>query len=67
MIIKVKQDKKSKEHYLDIKDFKDLVDISKIVFYKFTIRKDKSLSLKFYDKNNKLVKCKKKASPAKEP
>lgn len=53
----VKYDEKSKEYYLDLEDFKDIVDISKVVYYKIKFKKDKSLILSFYDKNKKKIKA----------
>ena len=37
-------------------DFTDLLDIHKVKFYKLKINKDKTITLKFYDSKNKLVK-----------
>lgn len=55
MIIKVKEN-----GFVNLDEFKDLIDISKVVYYKLVAKKDKSLSLKFYDKDKKLVKPKSK-------
>lgn len=51
----VKYDKKTKEHYLDINDFKDVVDISKVTYYELETEEG-SVFVKFYDKNKKLIK-----------
>ncbi len=53
----VKYDEESKEYYLDLEDFKDIVDISKVVYYKIKFKKDKSVILSFYDKNKKKIKA----------
>lgn len=58
--IKTKKDKEGNA-YLDLKDFKDIVDISKVK--KYTLEEvnddeDICLILKFYDKNNKVVNIK---------
>ncbi len=41
---------------LHLIDFKEFLDISKVVFYSFKQRKDKTLILKFYDKKKKVIK-----------
>jgi len=47
--------KVTKEGFVNIKDLKNLIDISKIVSY--SVKEDKgNIKLKFYDKGNKLVK-----------
>lgn len=51
MIIKVQED-----GFVNLDEFKNLLDISLVVYYKLTIKKDKTISLKFYDKNKKLIK-----------
>jgi len=38
--------------------FKNLIDISKVVYYSLDINEDKTLTLKFFDKNKKLIKPK---------
>lgn len=64
--IKVQKDQKTGDAFLKIEDFKDMVDISKVVFYELkplsVIKGDNTtgLSLKFYDKNKKLIKTSKK-------
>lgn len=58
MQIKVKQDPETNQCFLDINDFKSLVNIKKVAFYELNEEND-SLSLKFYDKNKKLLKIKK--------
>jgi hypothetical protein len=39
-----------------LENFSDLVDIDKVEYYSIKIKKDKSLSLKFYDKKKRVVK-----------
>jgi hypothetical protein len=59
--IKVKQDKKTKECYLQLKDFKDIVDIKKVSFYTLEPVHDENdiaLILKFYDEDGKFINCK---------
>lgn len=41
---------------LHLIDFKDFLDISKVVYYSFKQRKDRTLILKFYDKKKKVIK-----------
>lgn len=58
--IKVKKDKEGNA-YLDLKDFKDIVNIAKVK--KYTLEEvnddeDICLILKFYDKNNKVINVK---------
>jgi hypothetical protein len=36
-------------------DLRDLLDVRKIVYYSLKVNKNKTLSLKFYDKKKKLV------------
>lgn len=50
MIIKV-----SKDGFIPLNKLKDLIDVSQIVSYNLDII-GKNLKIKFYDKNNKLVK-----------
>lgn len=54
--IKVKTDPQSQECFLDLVDFSDIVDISKVVYYELDKSPDsKGLTLCFYDKDqNKL-------------
>lgn len=39
-----------------LKQFEGLIDISSVAYYSIKKNKDKSLTLKFYDKKRKLVK-----------
>lgn len=67
--IKVKQDPKTKECYFDLKDFAEVVDISKVDSYSLEPIEDcgseddptesRALILKFYDAEGKLVEAKK--------
>lgn len=41
---------------IDIVEFSNLLDISKCVYYTLKQNKDGTLSLTFYDKNNKRIK-----------
>jgi hypothetical protein len=41
--------------HVSIEDFKDLVDIDRIVFYRLNPKKDGTIHIKFYDKKKKLV------------
>jgi len=66
-IIKVKHDKESNEHYLDLKDFKGIVNIKKVKSYTLEPVMDcsdegetQALILKFYDKDGKVIEAKKK-------
>lgn len=45
---------------LKLDEFKNFLDVTKVVYYKLETLKDKTLSLKFYDKNKRLIKPKKK-------
>lgn len=59
--IKVKKDRKTQECYLDIKDFKDSFDISKIESYTLESSNNDGyqvLILKFYDKDGNIIKPK---------
>lgn len=59
--IKIKTDKKTQEQYLDIKQFSDFVDITKIQYYEMKeVTLDdgtKGISLMFYDKEKKVIKA----------
>lgn len=58
--IKVKTDPKTKECFLNLKDFKNFVDVSKVVYYEFDETDSKNLTLRFFDKNKKLLPTKEK-------
>ena len=45
-----------KDGTIPLEAFAELVDISKVAFYKFKVLKDKTISLKFYYKKKKLIK-----------
>jgi hypothetical protein len=66
MKVTVKHDKKTDEYYFDIHDFKDIIDISKVVSYKMD-KEDGGFTIKFYDKNDKLIKPKQKKVLKEEP
>lgn len=51
MIVKVQE-----SGFVNLDDFKNLLDISLVVYYKITTKKNKTITLKFYDKDKKLVK-----------
>lgn len=55
--IQVKQNEQTKDAYLDLEDFKDLVNIKKVAFYELT-ETPQGLVLQFFDKNKKLLKLK---------
>lgn len=42
--------------YIYLSDFDNMLDIDKVVFYRFKVNKDKTLTLKFYDKKKRLIK-----------
>lgn len=54
--MKIKYD--GSHYYLSIEDFKDFVDLGRIVYYSVSVKKDK-IVVKFYDKNKKIIKDKK--------
>jgi hypothetical protein len=45
-----------KDGIICLYSFRDFIDTSKVEFYELKLNKDKTLTLKFYDKNKKLVK-----------
>jgi uncharacterized protein YuzE len=56
--IKVKYDAESDSHYLDLEDFKDLVDISQVKKYTLEEVDDDgviALILKFYNDNDEVI------------
>ena len=66
--IKVKHDKKTDQHYLDLKDFKSIINTKKVKYYSLEPVLDcgddggtenKALVLKFYDKDRNLIEAKK--------
>lgn len=44
------------EHYIDINDFKDIVDIDKVGYYNLESRDDGSLMVTFYDDDKNVIK-----------
>jgi hypothetical protein len=42
--------------FVDIDQFKEYLDVEKIYYYVVKLNKDKTITLKFYDKKKKLVK-----------
>lgn len=50
---KVKKDEETGELYLDLSDFSDYVDAGKVGSYEMVINEDKTITIKFYDKNGK--------------
>ena len=48
--------KADKGGLLLLKDFEDIVDTTKVQYYEWTLNKNKSLTLKFYDSKRKLIK-----------
>lgn len=42
--------------FVYLSDFKDLLDVGKVVSYNIKPHKDGTISIKFYDKKGKLVK-----------
>jgi uncharacterized protein YuzE len=55
MKLKVKYDKKTDQHYFDLKDFKNIIDINKVEFYNLDTEGE-DIALTFYDKKKKLMK-----------
>jgi|LakMenEpi03Aug12_release.lakeMendotaPanAssembly.Ray.scaffolds.fasta_scaffold5980537_1 hypothetical protein len=54
MQITVKKDEESNQHYFDIEDFKDILDIDIVEFYKLETD-DECLKITFYDINKNIV------------
>jgi len=46
--IKVKYDQGTEEHYLNITDFKDVVDINEVTHYEMEENGDGSLTIRFF-------------------
>jgi hypothetical protein len=42
--------------FINLHDFKDFVDVGRVVYYTLKHKKDGTLTLKFYDKKEKLIK-----------
>ena len=56
MNITIKKDEESGEHYIDLNDLAELFDdISVVEYYTIDEKEDGSLSLEFFDKDNKKV------------
>ena len=47
-LIKLKHDAESDEHYFDIKDFEDIIDINEVTHYEMEVRDDESVEVKFF-------------------
>lgn len=45
-----------KDGFVDLTEFKDIIPISLVKYYSVKANKNKTLMLKFYDKDQKLVK-----------
>lgn len=61
MMIKVKKDPKSKEFYLDINDFKNIIDISRVKYYQLKEIEKNHLVIEFFDnEKNKIIPINKK-------
>jgi hypothetical protein len=54
-----------KSGFITLEKFKEMVDISKIVYYSLD-EEDGNLKLRFYDKNKRLIKPKKESKNGKE-
>jgi hypothetical protein len=54
MQITVKKDEESNQYYFDIQDFKDILDIDIVEFYKLETD-DECLKITFYDINKNIV------------
>lgn len=57
--IKVKIDPDTNDSYFDLQDFSNLVEVSQVVYYELTNEDNGSLTIKFFDKNRKLLANKK--------
>jgi hypothetical protein len=55
-ITKVQIDPKTGDGYIDLKNFKEIVDITKVHSYKITNLNTKQLSIIFYDKEGNVLK-----------
>lgn len=56
MNITIKKDEESGEHYIDLNDLAELFDdISVVEYYTIDEKEDGSLSLEFFDKDDKKV------------
>lgn len=58
--MKIKYD--GTHYYLSIEEFKDFVDLGRIVYYSVSMKKDK-IVVKFYDKNKKIIRTKNESTP----
>jgi len=59
MQVQIKKDESSGESYLDIEDFKDIVDIKKVEYYSLDFTDHGDLIVTFFNKKKKVVKPKK--------
>ena len=50
--------KVGKDGFIKLSEFKTLIPVSKVKYYSIKENKNKTLSLKFYDRNKKLIKSK---------
>lgn len=54
----VQTDPKTGDGFIDLEEFKDMIDISKVHSYKIVELGGQALSIEFYDKNGKIIKSK---------
>lgn len=52
----VKQDPETGEFYFDLEDLKEFIDIEKVEFYSLEHKEDKTIVLKFFDKDKNEIK-----------
>jgi hypothetical protein len=57
-ILKVKVDIKTKNSYFELNDFSDIVDVKQVKYYEVLALDNGTLSVKFYDENQKIIKPK---------
>jgi hypothetical protein len=50
--------KVGKDGRVEMSNFKDILNIEQVVYYEVTPNKDETITLRFFDKNKKLVKPK---------
>lgn len=54
-MIKVQHDKSSGDYWVDLNEFKDIINVSNVVYYGLDDNGDGSISIKFYDKDRDLI------------
>lgn len=53
-VVQVKKDEETQDFYLEMDDFADIIDISKVEYYEVTLVEE-GFTIQFYDKDENLI------------